>query len=73
MKYNINMPIARFRRGFKKPQPFDWFALLVLASFAFIVLSIVSNDVEKFGKEMYLEARHLQAEILSIKDSQRLR
>lgn len=61
------MPIARLRGDLKNQQPFDWFAFLVLASFAFIVLSIVSNDLEKFGKEMDLEARHLEADLLSIK------
>lgn len=63
------MPIAQLKKALKKrPQPFDWFAFLVLASFAFIVASVVDKDIQQFGEEMDIEARHLQAEILSIKN-----
>lgn len=52
---------------FKKPMPFDWLSLIVIFSFAFIVVSIISSDIEKFKEEMEFEARHLQAEILFMK------
>ena len=67
MKYNTNMPIRRLRKVFKKPQPFDWFALLILASFAFIIANVVDNDIQRFGKEMDVEAHNLQADLLAIK------
>lgn len=47
--------------------PFDWLSLVVIFSFAFIVVGIVSSDIEKFKEEMEFEAQHLQAEILFIK------
>ena len=61
------MPLRHFKKVLKKPELFDWFAFLVLGSFAFIVASVVDNDIQKFSREMDLEAQYLQAEILSIK------
>lgn len=61
------MRIAKLKRAIKKHQPFDLLAILVLASFAVIIMSILSTDVEKFSREMDAEARHLQADMLSIK------
>lgn len=57
------------RKHIKKQQPFDWLAILVLASFAIVVVSIVSNDLDKFSQEMDREAAHLQAELSSIQKS----
>lgn len=66
------MPLRKLKRAIRKQQAFDWFAILILASFGFIVSSIVDNDIQKFGKEMDAEARYLEAEILLIKDLRHL-
>lgn len=60
------MPLKKLKKQLEQQKPFDWLALIVLASFAFVMQSIVTNDIEKFGREMDIEAEHLHADLLII-------
>ncbi|MFY9457514.1 MAG: hypothetical protein WAP23_01100 [Candidatus Spechtbacterales bacterium] len=57
------MPIQMIRRDIKRHRPIDWFAMLVLISFAFVVGSIISDKVDKFSKDMDREVEALRAYI----------
>jgi len=57
------MPINAIKRDIKRHRAIDWFAIVVLISLAFIVGSILSDKVDKFSKDMDIEAKRIQAEI----------
>jgi len=58
------MPIKRLKKEIKRHTPFDWFAMLVLASAVFVIASVITNEVEEFGREMDIEAERLRADIV---------
>jgi len=58
------MPIKRLKKEIKRHTPFDWFAMLVLASAVFVIASVITNEVEEFSKEMDIEAERLRADIV---------
>ena len=61
MVYNktIPMPIQTIKRDIKRHRPIDWFAIVVLISFAFIVGSVMSAKVDKFSQDMDREVERL--------------
>jgi len=67
------MPIKRLKKEIKKHTPFDWFAMLVLASAVFVIASVITSKVEEFGKEMDLESERLRADIIYLHDLNHLR
>ena len=60
------MPIRRIKMDIKKQRRIDWLAIVVFFSVAFIFGSIIANEIDKFSKEMDLEAKYLQAEIIRL-------
>lgn len=62
------MPIKAIKRDIKKHRPIDWFAIVVLASTAFVIASVLSNKIEQFMHDMDLEAERAQADILNFKE-----
>lgn len=62
------MPIKTIKKDIKKYRPVDWFAIVVLASAAFVLMSVLSNKIEQFSRDMDLEAEHAQAYISALKD-----
>ena len=69
----ISMPIKRLKREIKKHTPFDWFAMLVLASAVFVIASVITSRVEEFSKEMDTEAERLRADIIYLQGLNNLR
>lgn len=61
------MPIKAIKKDIKKHRAIDWFAIVVLASAAFVIVSVLSSKIDQFEKDMDLEARRMQADILNIK------
>lgn len=62
------MPIRAIKKDIKRHRPIDWFAIAVLASAAFIIVSVLASKIEQFGEDMDLEAKRTQADILNIKE-----
>lgn len=60
------MPIRRLKKDIKRHRPIDWFAILVLVSLTFVVISILMGKVDEFVEEMDLEAERLNADIIKI-------
>lgn len=67
------MPIKTLKRHIKKHRPIDWFAMAVLISVAIVIASVLSSKVEQFSKDMDIEAKDSQANILYIKELRVLR
>ena len=57
------MPIRTIKRDIKKHRSIDWFAIAVLISLAFVVGSILTDQVDKFSQDMDLESERLKADI----------
>ena len=57
------MPIRTIKRDIKKHRSIDWFAIAVLISLAFVVGSILTDQVDKFSQDMDLESERLTADI----------
>jgi len=57
------MPIRTIKRDIKKHRSIDWFAIAVLISLAFVVGSILTDQVDKFSQDMDLESERLKAGI----------
>ena len=58
------MPIQAIKRDIKRHRPVDWFAIVILISFAIVVGSIISDKTAKFSRDMDLEAARIQADII---------
>jgi len=67
------MPIKRLKRDIKRHRPFDWFAMVVLASAVFVIASVIASKVDDFGEEMDVEAERLRADIIFLQDLNKLR
>lgn len=67
------MPIKRLKREIKKHTPFDWFAMLVLTSAVFVITSVITSKIEEFAEEMDIEAERLRADIIYLRDLNKLR
>ena len=67
------MPIKRLKREIKRHTPFDWFAMIVLASAVFVIASVITSKVEEFSREMDVEAERLRADIIYLQDLNKLR
>lgn len=58
------MSVRRIKKEIKKHRRIDWLAIVVFFSIAFILGSIIANEVDKFSEEMDLEVEYLQADII---------
>jgi len=67
------VPIHHIKKEIKRHRPIDWFAIAVLISFAFVVISILANKLEEFTMEMDREAEISRAYNLHIKQLKALR
>lgn len=56
----------------KQHRPIDWFAIIILISFAIVVISVLANNIEQFEEDMEREAQQARAYMIYLQESRAL-
>lgn len=67
------MPLRHIKRDIKRHRPIDWFAIAVLISISFVLISVLSNKIDEFDRDMDREAELSRAYNLNLKQLKDLR